>query len=203
VNKGPVAIHISRKRIKAPHEITLAERFLQQFQRSPQSLGVDDPSVEAPQRGSVRKILRAPVTSTSALKRGTPYAVTAWAPNTYQGPQRDRTGASAASSSTAAGCIGTLEQVRQPDVIGQVGLSIFRCRPVRTHDDYLCAKLAGNAQSLRRTQSRDARAPVVILAVASGSPVAFHEFTDPASDHADILVRSLTLTPCPPDGLTA
>jgi hypothetical protein len=43
------------------------------------------------------------VTSTSALKRGEPYAITACAPKTYQRPQRASTLESAASSSTAAG----------------------------------------------------------------------------------------------------
>jgi hypothetical protein len=98
---------------------------------------------------------RASVTSTSALRRGRPYTVTACAPKTYQRPQRARTGDSAVSSSTAAGCTGTAEGVDQAYLSKKVLLSILRGRPGRVPGKDLPPQLVSDAQPLDGPETRD------------------------------------------------
>jgi len=116
--------------------------------------------------------VRLTVTSTSALSRGTPYAMTACAPNTYHRPQRDRTGDSAARSSRAAGWIGTAEQGSYARVRQQIGMTVIGVRPFRIDRAGLAAELVGDAEGFTRPQPSDPCMPVVVLGVTRRAPVA-------------------------------
>src|ERR1051325_10765034 len=95
------------------------------------------------------------VTSTSALKRGTPWTTTACAPNTYQGPHDASTRASAARSSRAAVSIGTPQQLRQPNVCLEIRFSMFSAGPTGDLLQDLAPELVGNAERLGCAQMPD------------------------------------------------
>src|SRR3972149_6095204 len=115
------------------------------------------------------------VTSTSALKRGTPNSVTACAPKRYQRPCAANTGPRARSSSTAAGITATAQSFREPEMGIEVGGAILRGRPLRAKLLNLSAKLVRDPQRLQRTAQASDLGPVGVLGVSDGRPIAIKE----------------------------
>ena len=70
---------------------------------------------------------------------------------------------------------------------GEVGFTIVCCRPIGLQSQDLSSKFAGDAEAFRRAQPGDARAPVIVLAVAGGAPITLDELTNGAGDHQVIL----------------
>ena len=130
------------------------------------------------------------VTWTSALKRGTPYAMTAWAPNTYQRPQPASTFDSAVRSSTAAGGSGTGEQLGQAYVSEKVLLPGAGIGPIRIVQQCLSAQLVGDAQTLKRSVAGDALGPIRVLGSTRRSPLTSHIVANATADHACSVART-------------
>jgi hypothetical protein len=93
------------------------------------------------------------------------------------------TGASAVSSSTAAGGTGTVEHLRQAYVRLQIFVSTRRVRPEWIVLKRLAAKLFGDAEALGRSEAQDALAPIGILVLPHGLPVSRDVRLDVARDH--------------------
>ena len=74
---------------------------------------------------------------------------------------------------------------------GEVGGPILVMGPPGILRDHLGAELTGNAKPFGHPELRDAGEPIPILLVADSVPLPVHELTNPARDHATILV-SLT-----------
>ena len=138
---------------------------------------------------------RASVTSTSALRRGTPYRMTACAPNTYQRPQRVRTGASAASRSRAAGWSGTAKDLDHANVELEVVAPERSAGPGGILQEGLPAKFLGDAEALERTETGDAITPVKGLVIARGLPIPGDELVNAARDHTTIVPSRATIRP--------
>src|SRR6185503_13446064 len=100
--------------------------------------------------------------------------MTACAPKRYQGPQRSSTAESALRTSTAAGSIGTAQQLGEPRVRGEVGAAIGWRRPTRVQCEHLAAKLVGSAEALGWSENTHLLRPVPIFRGAHGLPVAGH-----------------------------
>lgn len=98
--------------------------------------------------------------------------MTAWAPNTYQRPQREVTLDRDARSSSATGGIGTGEQFGQAHVREQISIAIRGIGPVGILQKRLPAQLVSDAQPFQRPQARDALGPVGILRCSGRRPVA-------------------------------
>ena len=130
------------------------------------------------------------VTSTSALKRGTPYAMTAWAPNTYQRPLPASTFDSAVRSSTAAGGSGTGEQLGQAHVSEKVLLPGAGIGPIRIVQQCLSAQLVGDAQTLKRSVAGDALGPIRVLGSTRRSPLTSHIVANATADHTCSVART-------------
>ena len=112
---------------------------------------------------------------------------TACAPNTHQRPHRSATGASAVRSSTAAGCTSTTKTFGKSGVEGQIGLARIGIRPAGITLEHLTPEIIRDTEALECTETPDALAPVLLLAPASGLPVADDELADPSGDHAGIV----------------
>src|SRR5262245_30805932 len=117
--------------------------------------------------------------------------MTAWAPNTYHRPHRASTGASAVSSSTAAGCIDTSEEPDEAHVAGQILTSEAGIWPVGILKERLPPKLLGHAHSFQRAEAADALGPIAVLAFADRRPVSGYELPNAARDHSSIVLPSL------------
>src|SRR5687767_5397894 len=102
----------------------------------------------------------AAVTSTSALKRGRPQIITAWAPKTYHRiPRASSTSARAWSNSATAPRSDTSEHLRDLLVSGKILVALLGCRPaVRER-----AKGIAEAQSVGRRHGRLLLRPVPFL----------------------------------------
>jgi hypothetical protein len=86
--------------------------------------------------------------STSALSRGTPYAITAWAPKTYQRPQRGSTFVRSARSLTAAGSTGTAQELGETSVGEEILTAFGVPRPGGILQERLAPQLLGDSQAL-------------------------------------------------------
>ena len=128
------------------------------------------------------------VTSTSALKRGTPYAMTAWAPNTYQRPQSASTLDSAVRSSTAAGG-STREQLGQAHVRKQVLPPGGGAGPIGIVQQCLPAQLVGDAEALQWSAAGYAFGPIGVFRGTRRTPLASHVVTNAAADHTGSVAR--------------
>src|SRR5688572_5896430 len=113
--------------------------------------------------------------------------MTACAPNTYQRPQRARTAASAVSSSRAAGCTGSAEELGEAHVSQEIRPPECRVRPGRIPQQYLSPELLGDAEALGGTQTGDALAPVGVLVFSHRLPVPGDKLASAACDHTGIV----------------
>ena len=95
---------------------------------------------------------------------------TACASKTYQRPQRSATGASAASSSTAAGCTGTTVPFGECDVEGEIDCACLGIRPAGIALEHLTPEIFCDAKPFERAQSRatSSRIPRVITEALYG-----------------------------------
>ena len=169
--------------------------------------GVFDRRVTPPGRGPRRARLRGgvergciggqdgEVIPTRGLRRGTPYATTAWAPKTYQRPHRARTGARVVSSSSGAGWTGAAETLGQARVGGHILPSACLVWPGGVAQQRLATKFLGHAEAFGRTQATDACSPVRVLAGPHRPPVPGNELANPARDHTGIVARPCRSTP--------
>src|ERR1043166_6280774 len=115
------------------------------------------------------------VTSTSALRRGIPYAITACAPKTYHRPHPRRTAERSRSSSTAAGGTGTAKSSRKANMRLEIGDPLFGVGPGGIVCECLLAQFVRDAKAFERAQALDARGPVAVLQLADRVPVAVYE----------------------------
>src|SRR2546425_7029298 len=116
--------------------------------------------------------------------------MTAWAPNTYHRPHPAMTGASAESSSRAAGCIDTSEKPDEAHVAVQVLAPEPGAGPAGIVKERLPPKLVGDTQSFQRAEAADALAPIAVLTVARLRPVSRDELANAPGDHSRIVILS-------------
>ena len=102
--------------------------------------------------------------------------------------------ASAVSSSSAAGRIGTAEEFSQTQVGQQIRPSEFCAGPGGILHEHLSAEIVCDAQAFQWTQAGDALTPVVILTPSNGCPVTGDELANTACDHPVIVASGVSVS---------
>ncbi len=82
-----------------------------------------------------------------------------------------------------------MEELSEAHVGEEILAAVGGVRPGRVLQQRLASQLVGDAQSLPRSEARDALAPVRVLGLARCAPVPGNEFPNPACDHSVIIAR--------------
>jgi hypothetical protein len=163
---------VSGDRLERGQQVALAQRLLEHPQRATDSIGVEATAMRAPEASRVLDILGPPGQN---LGDDEVLGVDEW--------ERDPAGASAASSSSAAGCIGAAEQLGESCVRAEILLACGGARPAIVQRKRLTPQLVRHTQALEGAETGDALAPVHVLRRAHGTPVAGHKRSTSPGDH--------------------